>query len=373
MTTRTARLTPPGTGAIAVIAVRGPEAWHIVGPLFQPRTSPPQPTETDRFTLGRFGEDAADEVVLSVIRTEPVPWLELHCHGGAEVVRLCLDLLRQRGAEVCSWQELERLTDDNPLRSAARAALAEAPTLRTAAILLDQFHGAFERAVRDILAALDASLPDEAGPLLRELARYTSLGRHLTTPWRVVIAGAPNVGKSSLANALAGYQRSVVSPVPGTTRDVVSSVTAVGGWPVELTDTAGQRFGAEALEEQGIQRARDAASKADLCLWVLDRAAAPVWPEPEMPALRYVINKGDLTAAWDPSTAAGAMTVSARTGNGIAELADALAQWLVPEAPPAGAAVPFTPELCEQIEAAVRFYSSSEMGEVGRVLGEIIS
>jgi tRNA modification GTPase len=68
------------------------------------------------------------------------------------------------------------------------------------------------------------------------------LGRHLTRPWRVVVAGAPNVGKSSLINALAGFTRTVVTAVPGTTRDVVATAAAIDGWPVELIDTAGLRL-----------------------------------------------------------------------------------------------------------------------------------
>src|SRR5262249_21504979 len=154
-------------------------------------------------------------------RAGPVPWLELHCHGGREVVRLFLELLEARGVRACSWQELDRLTADDPLQAQAAAALASALTSRTASILLDQQQGAFRRAAEAVRAALQRGERDEACPLVAELERHTSLGRRLTAPWRVAVAGAPNVGKSSLVNALAGYQRSIVSAVPGTTRDVV--------------------------------------------------------------------------------------------------------------------------------------------------------
>src|SRR5262249_15997807 len=162
------------------------------------------------------------------------------------------------------------------LQVKASAALARATTVRTASILLDQMHGAFDAAVSAILAALDGEgPPSSAAQMLAELADRVPLGRHLTAPWRVVIAGAPNVGKSRLVKALAGYQRSVVSPTPGTTRDVVTVRLAIG-WPIELADTAGLRDESDALEGQGIELARSRLAEADLCLWVLDSTAPPV-------------------------------------------------------------------------------------------------
>jgi len=369
--TYAACLTPPGTGAIAVIAVRGPQALSAVQELFHPIKPAAQTLlarcaskggsepllalrapEEGSFRLGRFGEDLADEVVLSIQRIAPTPWLELHCHGGAEMVRLCLEALECRGIQICPWQQLERLTTDNPIRAAAAAALAEARTVRTAAILLDQYHGALERALDEIDTARNRGDTETADRLLNALAARIPVGRHLTEPWRVVIAGAPNVGKSSLVNALAGYQRSIVAATPGTTRDVVSTCIAVDGWPIELCDTAGLRADADALEALGIQQARTAVEAADLCLWVLDGSAAPVWPSAALANVRCVINKVDRPAAWDWSQAPEAVQVSAHTGHGIGALCAALAHWLVPEAPAAGSAVPFTAELCEQVEQA---------------------
>ncbi len=135
-------------------------------------------------------------------------------------------------------------------------ALTRATTTRTAGILLDQYHGALAAALDRVRAALQREALPEARTLLEQLARYDAVGRRLTTPWRVVIAGAPNVGKSSLVNALAGYQRSVVAPTPGTTRDVVTSRIAIDGFAIELADTAGLRSDAESLEELGIEQAR---------------------------------------------------------------------------------------------------------------------
>src|SRR5262249_19550483 len=153
--------------------------------------------------------------------------------------------------------------------------------------------------------------PEVGTGLLQSLVRACGLGRHLTAPWRIVVAGAPNVGKSSLINALAGYARCVVSATPGTTRDVVTTFLAIAGWPIEVADTAGLRTASENLEEEGIGLARRAMRTADLCLWVLDASASPVWPDSRMQTMRFVINKVDLEAAWDLDQASDGVQVSA--------------------------------------------------------------
>jgi tRNA modification GTPase len=222
-----------------------------------------------------------------------------------------------------------------------------APTLRTASILLDQFHGAFDRAVRKILAKLDAG--QASVPELAELVRFAPVGRHLVEPWKVVIAGPPNVGKSSLVNALAGYQRSVVSEVAGTTRDVVTVPVAFDGWPVELADTAGLRDAA-GLEAEGVDRAKQVVGEADLVVWVMD-ATATEEQDPRSRVGLTVINKIDQPPAWDLDRFPDALRISAVTGEGVPGFAAAIARALVPDAPPPGAAVPFTPELADAVEA----------------------
>jgi tRNA modification GTPase len=374
--TLAACLTPPGTGAIATLALRGPSAWEIVRGIFRPHSRGgglPDTPAVGRVWLGRLGADLADEVVLAVRANEPVPRVEMHCHGGQEVVRLLLEALAGCGARVGSWQEFERRTANDPLRAVAAAALADASTARAAAILLDQYHGSFRIAVTAALDALGRGSPSEANQALARLARYAALGRHLTRPWAVAVVGAPNVGKSSLLNALAGYQRSIVSPVPGTTRDVVTATVALDGWPVELTDTAGLREAPGALEGQGIERARGAAMSADLCLWVLDAAAEPVWPDLSSERVLLVVNKVDLPPAWELSRAAGAVHVSSRTGAGIPELCDTIARRLAPHAPAPGQAVPFTPALCDRIEEAHSHAAAGRWDDVRRVLGRCLS
>ncbi|HEX3313792.1 MAG TPA: GTPase, partial [Gemmataceae bacterium] len=169
---------------------------------------------------------------------------------------------------------------------------------------------------------------------LRELV---PVAVHLDRPWRVVIAGVPNVGKSSLVNALAGFARSIVSPTAGTTRDVVTTRTALDGWPIELCDTAGQRTSTHTVESAGIERARAAAAAADCLVWVLDGSTTFV--EPGRADL-VVVNKVDLPAAWHVGAAM--LPVSAATGHGLDVLTRAIVDHLVPHPPEAGEAVPVT-------------------------------
>jgi tRNA modification GTPase len=351
-------LTPPATGALATLAVRGPATWDVVRSLFRPPL--PDAPEVGRVWHGWLGGAAADEVVLSVRAVRPLPWVEVHCHGGPQVVRLLLDALAERGARACAWQEFVRLAADDPLQALAAEALASAPTLRTAAILLDQYYGAFRQALGGEAAGIE------------RLARFAPVGRHLVDPWKVVLAGAPNVGKSSVLNALAGYQRSIVAPTPGTTRDVVTATVALDGWPVELADTAGLRQDTGALEGQGIERARGAAAAADLCLWVLDASAEPVWPDVPPGRVLLVVNKVDLAPAWDLGRAGGAAHVSARTGAGLPELCDAIVQRLVPDAPGPGEAVPFTSALCYAVEEAHAHLTAGRADDARRVLAGLV-
>jgi tRNA modification GTPase len=182
------------------------------------------------------------------------------------------------------------------------------------------------------------------------------------------VAGAPNVGKSSLVNALAGYQRSIVAPTPGTTRDVVTVTLAIDGWPVQFADTAGVRAAGESLEAAGIRLAREAATKADLCLWILDASTEPIWPEGGGAAVRLVVNKVDLPAAWNLERAEGAVRLSAQTGEGLPELCAAISRWLVPDVPGSGAAVPFTEPIAHRMLEARRHLADSNLNAARRAV-----
>ncbi len=191
-------------------------------------------------------------------------------------------------------------------------------------------------------------LPDdtqrEALSALDGLIDRARVGRRLVTGWTVALAGRPNVGKSRLLNALAGFERAIVDPTPGTTRDVVTQRTALGGWPVELADTAGLRESDDPIEAAGVARARAIQRGADLVVLVLDGSEPLTEADARMieafPDALRVANKCDLPAAWSaPET--GARAISAERGEGLEELVRDLADRLVPEAPPEGSGVPF--------------------------------
>ena len=356
--TRVAVLTPAGTGAIATVAVAGPRAWDIARQHFAPASSRPLPEtpELRRFWFGRLAH--GDEVVLAVEAVEPEPTVEVHCHGGRRVVRWVVELFLASG---CVESE------PPAVRPGVRSHLPRTPTLRTASILLDQFHGAFDRAIASTLADLDAG---RASPQLAELARLAPVGRHLVEPWKVVVAGPPNVGKSSLVNALAGYQRSVVSEVAGTTRDVVTVPVAFDGWPVELADTAGLRAAA-GLEAAGIERAERFIRDADLVVWVLDATADDLeYPGDDTAPgrLMFVLNKVDVGPTERADLIPDVLPVSAATGKGVPGLAATVARRLVPHAPQPGTAVPYTPALAEGVYLAHVSAAFGEFAEAAAIL-----
>jgi tRNA modification GTPase len=331
MDTQLACLTPPGKAAIATLSVRGPMAWEITRQLFVPRKGPlPDVPTAGKYWFGKLGKEHADEAILAVKESAPTICLELHCHGGIEVVRMLQELYQQRGVSIVPWQQFS---------TKSIMLLAQAPTTRTAAMLLDQGNGAWQSCVDEILAA---DKPDALNRL-RRLEELIPLGQHLVEPWKVVIAGAPNVGKSSLMNALAGFTRSIVSPTPGTTRDVVTTRLAIDGWPVEMTDTAGIRQSANDLEQQGIQRAHDAVQQADLRFWLLDGSNEPIFPE-DANGWHFIINKIDLPAAWNWLCAEKALRISAQTKDGLPKLCEMISRQLVPRPPTPGEAVPCLPE-----------------------------
>ncbi len=304
MTPRVTLLTPPGRSALASLALTGAGAWDLAARLFRPRSGrPPAP---GHFALGTLGDDLSDEVVLARHGDERV---EIHCHGGREAARLIVETLVRHGAVAGTITHSDL----------ARRMLPHALTARTAGILLDQMNGP-----------------------TGDPTPFAHVGAHLTRPWRVAILGPPNAGKSSLVNALAGYQRSVVAPTPGTTRDVVGVLLALDGWPVELLDTAGVRA-AEGLEAEGIAVSIAEAAGCDLCLWVQDATAGWSPPPEGLTHILTVVNKCDLAAGEG-------LRVSALTGEGLETLAAVIVSALVPEPPPPGAAVP----LLEGAEDALR-------------------
>jgi tRNA modification GTPase len=282
-----------------------------------------------------------------------------------------MGLLRRHGAEEITWQQWLHSTEPTAIKAEAASALAHAATTRTAAVLLDQVDGAMESAIRDVLGALQQSNADvnRARSLLRDLLSRSDLGAHLTTPWRIVLAGAPNVGKSTLLNAILGYARSITHPTPGTTRDLLTARTAIDGWPVELVDTAGLRD-AIGLEEQGVRRARQSLEDADLCLWLYDVTDPGALTSPPVDQRRCLViaNKVDRPRA--VASVPAELPVSALTGEGIGELLPAVGDRLVPHVPPAASPVPFCPALLEFLSGAQICLSSQDVGRAVQLLAK---
>lgn len=365
-------LTPPGRAAVAVVLVAGPDALQAVGKCFAPCSGRPAgEIPSGQIVLGRWGDGVQEELIFCRRGEEQI---EIHCHGGAAAVHAVTSSLATEGCEPITWQDWSRRSSPDPIRAAARSALADAMTERTAAMLLDQLSGALAGAIRGAIVHIETANWSGAAGAIDQLLGRRNLGLHLTKPWRVVVCGPPNVGKSSLINALAGYERAIVSPSPGTTRDVVTVTTAIDGWPVQLADTAGFRATPDELEAAGMELAAAAASEADLAILVHDvarlndeslRDEAEVAYPRFAPAARviHVINKIDLISIAERSDLVvrlinwrselpGAKPISALTGEGIADLVSAISRSLVPVSFPAGSAVPFTAEQLELLTAS---------------------
>jgi tRNA modification GTPase len=309
---------------------------------------------SDRLVIGHFGGDTGEEVVVRRWTDDAV---ELHCHGGSAAVAMIEALLVAAGCRRIEWRDWIDAAQLDPFAIAALKSLADAPTQRTAAILLDQYHGAIHRAMAEIRQEIDRGQTETARQQIDALLDRAALGRHLVQPWRVVLAGQVNVGKSSLVNALVGFHRSIVHPMPGATRDAVAVATAIEGWPVELCDTAGLRDGCEnqsihEIEWAGIERTRERLAQADLVILIFDHSAP--WSAEDQalldrwPEALLVHNKCDLPRTSDRPIG---IPTSAIDGHGIDVLLKSIAQRLVPNPPPDGAAVPFATEQIESIES----------------------
>ncbi|HVX15869.1 MAG TPA: GTPase [Pirellulales bacterium] len=337
-------LTPAGRAAVAVLAVSGHGADAKVGQLFSPASGRPLvEAAVGQIVLGRWAGAVGEELVVCRRAMDEV---EIHCHGGAAAVATVVDSLVEGGCRQSQWPEWVSLRSGNPIAADAIVALARATTRRSAAVLLDQFHGALAAELESCAELLESS--EEAShraaeTRLRSLAARSQIGRHLIDPFRVVIAGKPNVGKSSLVNALAGFERSIVYDQPGTTRDVVTARTAIDGWPVELSDTAGLRTSDDALEEAGVRLALDRIRTADARLLVFDSSQPWSQSDDELiarwPDSIVVHNKADLRPP--PVTIPGGVVTSAVSGQGIDTLLSVLGERLVPRPVSPGEPIPF--------------------------------
>ncbi|GIW86755.1 MAG: tRNA modification GTPase [Isosphaeraceae bacterium] len=371
--TRAVVLTAPGRAAVAVVRVWGAGAVELVSETVRLRGQASGAMKVPR--LGRMRDGRGDEVV--VIGDPGGEWVELQCHGGRAAVASVLEELAGRGVEVVDRATWYRLDAPNRLVAEARADLERAETDRAAEILIDQAEGALAEAVAGWIERLGR---DEVGAEtvraeIREAVGRGRIGRRLIAGWRIVLAGRPNVGKSTLFNALVGFERSLVDPEPGTTRDLVTRRGAFGGWPVVLIDSAGLRASQDPIESEGIDRSRVAMARADLVLELHDGSVPREAGDGATPRragqVLQVATKRDLAACWSPEDA-GMVWVSARTGEGLGQLVDRIAARLVPDPPQPGDPVPTRGRQIRGLRAAIRWLGRGEIGQAVAALRSLL-
>lgn len=359
--------TAAGRAAIGVLRVSGPQAAGVCLAV-----TGREPPPARRASLRRLVDPVCGEAVdQGLVIWFPSPGsytgedlLEIQHHGGTAVATALLSTcLAVPGVRPALPGELTRrafLAGRLDLTQVeAVADLIDATTRAQARQAMRQLDGELgQRCERwrlvllDALAAAEAEIdfgpdqdlpPDLAASLGGSLVRVrdemvetlasAGAGERLREGLVVAVTGAPNVGKSTLVNRLAGRDVAIVTPVPGTTRDVIEVAVEIGGLPVVLLDTAGLRETSDPVEAEGVARARRRAASADLRLILVGPGEA--WPEAEEGTLA-VRSKSDLA---DEASPAGALAISALTGRGIAALLDELNARLRPIAGEGTAAV----------------------------------
>ncbi|MDQ6655638.1 MAG: tRNA uridine-5-carboxymethylaminomethyl(34) synthesis GTPase MnmE [Verrucomicrobiota bacterium] len=345
--------TPAGEGAIALVRLSGPEAVEVADAIFRGRQLPSQfQSHVQHFGRVMDSEQLVDEVMLAVHRA-PHSYtgedlVEISCHGGVLVTARVLECCLRAGARAARAGEFSEraflhgkmdLTQAEAVIDLIRARTDLA--LRAATEQLQGRLGAEMRAIRDalvdLLAHVEAAIdfpdedlaPDEAESLQRRLdgirERIGALlatvdrGRILREGVRVVIYGATNAGKSSLLNRLLGYERAIVSEIPGTTRDTIEEVINLRGIPLRLLDTAGLRASADPLERAGMERTERSLEAADLVLHVVDGSDAMPAEFVRREHAILLLNKCDLPEHADWAGVEG-LRISCLTDAGLAGL-----------------------------------------------------
>ncbi len=367
-----ARLTPALPAAIATLGISGPQAISCVT-RFVRLPGNRLDVGSLRYGVWEIAAVARENVRNSIVERRPhgeqvvltrpdSDTVEVHCHGGAAVCQALLDDLVDAGCVVVTAERWPSRLGCR-LARAAEEDLLNTTTDRAAAVLLDQLNGALRRALEHLARHLESDGPGclaSASLCLERLLRWADFGLHLSQPWRIVLVGPPNVGKSSLLNALAGTRQAIVHHEPGTTRDWIEWSSAIDGWPVAFTDTAGVRAADESIEQAGIERSLQRLAEADLVLLIVDSQQG--WTDEHArllelsPVRRLVVwNKVDLDGCVTPrlplptrnlhstdmQISTEVIATSAIEGTGVASLLDAMARMLVPETPEEGAAIPF--------------------------------
>jgi tRNA modification GTPase len=351
----------PGRAGIAVFRLSGP----LAGPALRALSGSPLP-EARRAKRAELSDGTGAPLDDGLVLWFPGPQsftgedvVELHVHGGRAVAAAVTEALLALGLEPAEPGEFSRRAFHagklDLTQAEAIADLVDADTAAQRRQALRQLGGSLghlyddwrERLLRcqaHLEAEIDfaeedlpGGLGEEARGALRRLAEEIAAhladghrGERLRDGLSVAIVGAPNVGKSSLLNRIAGRNAAIVSSLAGTTRDIIEVHMDLGGYPVTLADTAGLRDAAEAIEEEGVRRARARAESADLCLVVFDAEALPVL-DPSSVALvnddaLVVVNKSDRCPmlAVDRISGKTPFLISADRGEGIDVLLSAL-------------------------------------------------
>ena len=357
-------ITPPGEGGIGVIRVIGPGAVALVQAMFRGKRPADLAKGTGRLHYGHLlhAAEVLDEVLVAVIDSSAESQaVEINCHGGIAAVERILAELAARGAQ---RMPAESLADDrlDAIQQEAASLIPRAQSKVAVKMLLAQHAGGLSRRIREIAEMQ----PAEAAGALRHLCGTARLGLALCSPRRIVIAGSPNTGKSTLFNALIGQARAIVTDIPGTTRDYLTETVVLGGVPFELVDTAGLRDTDHIVEVEGINYARQQISAANLVLLVLDASRPITADERQMladveavrrqgcPAVLYVLNKVDLLGAEQPSMGVEpAICVSALIGTGLECLETRIVETTVGAVSYDGGPMVFTARQLAAIEAAL--------------------
>ena len=359
--------TPIGEGGIAIIRLSGPRALVIADAMFVSAKGVPSTYLSHTIHFGRITGDNhqnLDEVLLSVMRSPRTytteDMVEINCHGGVQITRNILSQCLHHGARLAEPGEFTKRAFLNGRIDLTQAEAVMdviiAKTERAHAVAEHALEGRLSRKVEEIrqqlisiLAHIEAHIdfPDEdispatrgeletglAGVIaaLAQLLATASEGKLLRHGISITIFGRPNVGKSSLMNALLGEERSIVTPIPGTTRDTIEEAANIRGIPVRFTDTAGIRKPRGKAEKLGIERSHNVLRRSDIGIHILDSSKLLSIADIELSkfyndkCVIKVLNKIDLPRKLIlPSTLRNinVLEISAKTGQGIEQLKD---------------------------------------------------
>ena len=353
-------LTPPGRAAVASVCVTGPVVRQLLDLFFEPQSPglwSSQPL--NRLFYGNWlGPDGSREDLI-ICRKTPEAF-EIYCHGGTLPTRRILGNLQAQGCRIGSpWEALRTETRDL-VSAEARWLLSSQGSQVPASILARQAMGALSIAIDQIGQLIREGTLHEAKGLAVQLWDTWSWGLRISRPPRVAFCGRPNVGKSSLINAILGYERSIVVDQPGTTRDVVMERAVIGGWPVELIDTAGLRSStSDPLEEQGMGRAQHILKEVDgiVAVSAFPEVQSVKLPDEIQTPVLQVWNKFDLCSEVRPECEV--LMTSVIENQGISDLLSQLQAMLIPPGTPPDAII-FTDRQKQHLESVISALSKSD-------------